>query len=96
VTEVQHHPVQPGVETRLATAPVRRLSPDAQKAFLRHILGLIGIAQYPAGEGEQTGQLARHHLVDGGRLLVANTGQQLNVRINFFQSGKSRSGDGFG
>ena len=59
VTQVQRHPVQPGIEARLTRRPFRRLSPGLQHGLLRHILGLDRIAQHPLGQGQDARQLAR-------------------------------------
>ncbi len=81
VAEIERDTMQPGVETRPAGAPARRMAPHPDEGFLRHVLRLRGVAQHAPGERQHARQPAGDQRLHGRLFARADTADQLFVRV---------------
>ncbi len=72
------NPPEPGIDLR-PWLPFSRLAPQLEKGFLRHVLGLMVIAQHPPGEAVNRREVAGDRLAAGARLAAGNAPHQLRI-----------------
>src|SRR5438128_1568614 len=76
--EIARDRVQPGLEAR-APFPGRRALDDSQERLLRQILGPLAVAQHTQEEREQRGTVPAQEGLEGPRVALLVSGQQLLV-----------------
>ena len=79
--QVGHHPVTPGADLRLARPPVRGDLPQAQQSLLRHILGLVTVAQHPDRMGKKPGRKLHRQQARRRSIAAGIARQQQGLRI---------------
>ena len=78
--EIDHHPAEPGAEQR-QRLPARRVRPHPQHGFLRHVLGLGGIAEDAAGDPEHDRHMAPGKLAEGALVALGDPGHERFVAV---------------
>ena len=79
-TEIDHHAGEPGAKRR-QRLPARRMGPDAQHGFLRHVLGVGGVAEDAAGKPEHGRQMAARSVGESRLVAARDPGHERFVAV---------------